>query len=206
MGGLGGSLVFWLGGVTEPHAYARMMAALLPPGKLWRLDADSYLSKLLDGAADELGRLDERADDLLRESIPTDALELLPEYERELGLPSTGTDDERLARVVALTVTRQRFRPADFRVGLALLLGQSAVDVVVIERSRASAIAMADDPAIFRFFVYRNPALPGTYYLASAQAFIDAIKPSHTVGQVIESIAMICDDPFSLCDRDLLGA
>lgn len=185
--------------------YAGMQARLLPPGRLWHF-LDAMLTDLLLGAADELARLDARGDDLLREAEPSTATELLPEFERELGLDEAPTIEERRARVVARTVARQRYRPVDFRISLAPLLGQEPDDVVVIETSHAAAAAMGDDREIFRFFIYRDPSLPGDYFIDSAQAQVDKIKPSHTKGHVIESIDFLCDDSFSLCDRDLLGA
>lgn len=191
--------------LTSPGAYARMMLALLPPGKVWRLFEGSGLYSLIAGCTDELERLEGRMSDLLAEGDPEFAVEMLPEYERELDLESTGTDEERQARVVARKIARQRFRPVDFQTALALLLGQDSADVVVLERTRAFAASVGDDREIYRFFIYRDPTLPGTYYLTSAQELVDKIKPSHTVGHVIESIDFRCDDPFSLCDRDVLG-
>lgn len=187
-------------------AYAGMLAALLPP-KLWSLILGaSTLYALLLACADELARLDGRAGDLLNEADPSTAVELLPEYERELRLtPGATSIDERRGNVVARLVRRQRFRPADFRQALAPLLGQAADDVVVIERTRAFAIAIGDDREIFRFFIYRDPALSGTPFITSAQVMVDEMKPSHTVGTVIESVAAIYDDPHSLYDRDLMG-
>lgn len=182
-----------------------MQVALLPPGRLWRM-VGGNLSALFLGCADELARLDARVDDLLNEADPSTATELLPEFEKELGLEEASTIEERRARVVARTIARQRYRPIDFQVSLAPLLGQDAVDVVVIETSHAEAVAMGDDREIFRFFIYRDPTAPGDYFLESAQAQLDKIKASHTKGHVIESIDFLCDDPFSLCDRDLLGA
>lgn len=189
--------------------YARMMIALLPPGKLWRT-IGSTLYNLFLGCADELARVHERSADLLSESVPSTAIELLPEYERELGITDpAATTAERQANIVARLVARQRFRPVDFQQALAPLLGQDPDDVDVRERSHAAAMTMGAFPItgdeIFRFFIYRNPALGGAYFLASAQALVDKIKPSHTKGYVIESVSFLCDDPFSLCDRDLLG-
>ncbi len=112
---------------------------------------------------------------------------------------------ERRARVVALLVRRQRYRPADFQTALADVLNQATADVVIIENDRADAIAVADDREIYRFFVYRDPTDPGSYDVVAAQAIVDAMKPAHTVGHVIETTSMICDDPYSICDRDLLG-
>lgn len=283
-------------------AYARMLAALLPPGKLWQVTTDSVLGKLLLGLADELARVDGRVDDMLDEADPSTATELLPEYERELDLDEAATDAERRARIVARLVARQRFRPVDFQTALAPLLGQAPEDVVVIERSHAFAVSIGDEREIYRFFVYRDPdaplvfadftytadatsdsvaqsnhglltgdgpirttnsggGLPGglaidtdyyaiyvnddelrvatsranalnnvfiditsagtgthtmidqptttrlatNYFLESAQEQVNRMKPSHTLGQVIESIDFLYDDPFSLYDRDLMG-
>ena len=193
------------GGDLSPDPYARMMLALLPPGKVWRLLTDSVLWKLFAGCGVELARVEESALDMIGEAEPSTAVAMLPEYEFELGLASDGTTEERQARVAGRDVARQRYRPIDFKTALAPLLGQDAADIVLIERTRADAIAMDDDTEIYRFFIYRDPTLPGTYYLTSAQDLVDQIKPSHTAGHVIESIDMLCDDPYSLCDRDLLG-
>lgn len=185
--------------------YAGMLEALLPPGKIWRF-VSSVLADFFLGCADELARVDARTAALLDEADPTTATELLPEYEHELGLVATSSIDERRANVVALLVRRQRFRPVDFQQALAALLDQAPADIVVLERTRAFAISVGDDREIFRFFIYRNPALTGTYFLASAQAVVDRMKPSHTAGYVIESIDALYDDPHTLYDRDLRGA
>lgn len=187
-------------------AYQRMMIALLPPGRLWRLVGESFLASLMLGCADEFARLDARAQDLLDESVPTDADELLPEYEAELELEASGTNAERVAKVVSRHIARQRFRPSDFQTVLAPILGLAAADIEVIERTHAIAVDMGDDREIYRFFIYRDPSLPGTYDVDAAQELVDSIKPSNTVGTVVESIDFLCDDPYSLCDRDLLGA
>lgn len=201
----------WFFAATTSEAsdrYAGMLKALLPPGRLWRLVGESLLSALFQGCADELGRLDGRVDNLLDEADPSTAVELLPEYESELALAdgSALTIAERQARIVGRLVARQRYRPADFQAALAPLLGQAAADVVVIERTTAQAAAMNDVREIFRFFIYRDPTVTGSYFLDSAQAIVDQIKPSHTIGHVIESENFLCDDPYSLCDRDILGA
>ena len=183
-----------------------MLTALLPPGRLWRLLGGDRLPALLLACADELARLDARARALLDEADPSTATEMLADHERELGLPQASTIEERRASVVARTISQQGYRPEDLQSSLSPLLGLAAADVAVIERTNAAAAAMGDVREVFRFFVFRNPALPGTYYLAGAQDLLDAIKPSHTQGHLIESISFLCDDPYSLCDRDLLGA
>lgn len=189
-------------GVTE--SYARMLKGLLPPGR-WLLVSDGVLSETLQANADELARVEGRAVALLTEADPTQMTELLPDFERLFELPGTGTLAQRRARVVALLVRRQRFRPADFKQVLAPILGLAPADVGVIERTHAEAVAMGDAREIWRFFIFRDPGLPGTYDLAAAQKIVDIMKPSHTNGIVIESNTFRCDDPFSLCDRDVLG-
>ncbi|MFH0901903.1 MAG: LamG-like jellyroll fold domain-containing protein [Pseudomonadota bacterium] len=58
---------------------------------------------------------------------------------------------------------------------------------------------------VYRWYVYRNSAEPGSPDLVGAQLVINKMRPSHTTGIVVESIAFAADDPNSLCDRDALG-
>lgn len=192
--------------VGASPGYTRAMLSLLPPGKALPRLLDSLLYQLLEGCADELGRFDARVQNLFTEMNPATAVELLPDYESELDLDTSGTIAEQQGRVVGALVSRRGFKPADVQKALATLLAQAPSSVVVLERTVAIAAAMGDAREVYRFFVYRDPTLPGTYFLASAQVLLDQIKFSHTVGTVIESIDFACDDPHSLCDRDLLGA
>jgi uncharacterized protein YmfQ (DUF2313 family) len=187
------------------EAFARMLKALLPPGRGLRSDSSSVIGEAMLGASDELVRVDGRVADLLLESDPRTADELLPEFEDMLALPSDGTLSERRNRIVAQLVTLQRRRAADYQRMLAPILGLAEEDVEVIERGRAYAQLVGDDDEIYRFFVYRNPGLAGSYDIVSAQALLDSVSDSHTRGYAIESISMRCNDPLSLCDRDLLA-
>lgn len=184
--------------------YARQMRQLLPPGRLWKL-VGSWIDGLLLGAAEELQRVDDRGQALFYETDPRTANELLPEFEEEYGFVAEGTLDERRARVVARELAEPRVRPADFQTALAPLLGQATEDVVVIERSSAQALAMGDQREIYSFSIYRDPAAPGGYDLDAAQDLVNDMAHSHTKGYLIESVDFLCDDEFSLCDRDLLG-
>lgn len=192
-------------GNLSAEAYSRMLRLLLPPGHLWKLSPDSVLGALMLAGGDELARIDIRATDLIREADPQQTEELISDYERELELSSDGTDDERRARIVALLIRRRRARPVDFQTVLAPLLGIDPDDVEVIENSRAFAIATGDDRVIYLFHICRDPGLPGTYDLDAAQDLVDDMAHSHTRGKMIESVDFLCDDEFSLCDRDLLG-
>lgn len=189
-------------GVAE--SYARQMKALLPPGRLWRMVA-SVLADFFLACAQELERIDGRVQDILFESDPRTTNELLPDWENEYGLAASGSIDERRARIVALQLLNQKVRPVDYQQVLAPLLLQDPEDVVIIETSRAQAIALANDREIYRFFVYRDPGLPGTADIAAAQALLDSIEHSYTKGHVIQSLSFLCDDAHSLCDRDRLG-
>lgn len=187
--------------------WARVLKGLLPRGRAWRLRPDDLFARLLLAAGDEAERIDGRANALQAAIDPRTPGELLEDYERVLGLEATGSDAERIGRVVARLILRQRFRPEDFREALAFMLGfDDPSSVVVLERTAAMALALGDPREIYRFFVYRDPALPGSYDIDGAQIIIDRMKPAHTEGFAIESVDFLCDDEFSLCDRDLLGA
>ncbi|NDV21056.1 DUF2313 domain-containing protein, partial [Pseudodesulfovibrio sp. JC047] len=67
--------------------YQAQLLALAPPGAALPTDADSVWSMLLLAMAEELSRVDGRADDVLDELDPRTALELLPDWERVCGLP-----------------------------------------------------------------------------------------------------------------------
>jgi hypothetical protein len=188
------------------EGFARVLKALLPPSKAWKIGPDHVISRLFLAAGDEFARVQGRALDMVEEADPRTTEELLPEFEAVFLLSPDGTLEERRARVVSNLLRRQRYRPVDFQTTLAAVLGQDAEDVVVLERDRAFAILVDDDREIFRFFIYRDPGLPGTYDVGAAQAIVDSVKPAHTAGYVIESVDFLCDDPFSLCDRDLLGS
>jgi uncharacterized protein YmfQ (DUF2313 family) len=67
--------------------YLRQLQALLPQGAAWPRDADVVLTSLLCAEADELARIDARAQQLLMESDPRRTSELLDDWERNFGLP-----------------------------------------------------------------------------------------------------------------------
>ena len=83
-------------------AYAAQLEALLPPGRAWSRERGSHLRALLGGMAEEYARIDRRGEDLLGEADPRSALELLPDWERLLGIP-----DECSVLGATLTIRRQ---------------------------------------------------------------------------------------------------
>lgn len=67
--------------------YHAALLALLPAGSAWPREPDSELSKLLKALAQEFARIDARANQLLAESLPSQTVELLAEWETDYALP-----------------------------------------------------------------------------------------------------------------------
>lgn len=68
-------------------AYLTQLQALLPQGAAWPREAQATLTRLLQAVADELARMDARADALIDEADPRTTAELLVDWERVAGLP-----------------------------------------------------------------------------------------------------------------------
>lgn len=117
--------------------YAAAMRALLPPGPAWPRDAEAPLVKVLTAWAEEFARIDGRANDLLRENEPGNAMELNPEWELLVGLleqwfpdfyqyniPADRSLGESRAAIVALlTYDRERAQTDAYYIALAAVLG-----------------------------------------------------------------------------------
>jgi uncharacterized protein YmfQ (DUF2313 family) len=67
--------------------YRDLLLALLPPGRAFSRENGTTIDALLDGMAQELARIDARADELTVEVNPLTTNELLPDWERVAGLP-----------------------------------------------------------------------------------------------------------------------
>lgn len=93
-------------GATDED-YRQMMADLLPLGPVWPRRPESTLQRLLLAFGAELARAHNRGCDLAREAVPSDSVELLPDWERVAGLPDEceppggSTIEARQRRVVA---------------------------------------------------------------------------------------------------------
>ncbi len=128
----GGSAV-WLPGTPSPvpeptsatlfgrMAYVRQLKALMPPGVLYNVEPDSVLSRLFEGIADELTRVNARGGDLINESDPRTATETLSDWETLLGLPDErvleipATDAERRVAITQKYITREGQNETFFR-------------------------------------------------------------------------------------------
>jgi len=83
--------------------------------------------------------------------------------------------------------------------------GQQHNNVEIVELPLSVIPAMVPERKFF-FFVHRDPADNNTYDWRTAQRVLDRAKSGHTLGLVGESDCFLCDDPYSLTDRDILGS
>lgn len=94
--------------------YSKLIRKLFPRGFAWSRtnESDSNIYKLSDAHADEVCKIHERADELVKEVDPTSTFELLEDWERLLGLPDQcdkvgdQTIQERRQRVLQVLTTR----------------------------------------------------------------------------------------------------
>lgn len=107
--------------------YLSQLQALLPPGAAWTREPDAVLTRLLAGLAEELARVDRRAADLVIESDPRTATEMISSWERLAGLPDacTGPLDALAARrdAVHARIISQGGQTSAFFITLAAALG-----------------------------------------------------------------------------------
>lgn len=96
---------------TVEQQYADAFEQLFARGPLFDRPIGPNIRKVVEGLAIEFSRADARVAQLLREQSPRTTTELLPEWERELGLPDgctdpSGSTDARRAAVLARLVAR----------------------------------------------------------------------------------------------------
>lgn len=93
--------------------YLRQLQALLPQGAVWSREDDALLTKLLSAFAAGFSQVDARAGQLVNESDPRTAVELLSDWERVAGMPdpcvaasgqTQSTAQRRAALVARLTM------------------------------------------------------------------------------------------------------
>lgn len=138
---LGDAYALWLnasdrGVVDVDHIVFdhRQLTALLPPGPAWELERKPELAATLQALAPELARIDARALDLLGEMMPATVLNLVPDWERVMGLPDPclggdpAFEDRRIA-VQGRLVDVGSQRPAFF-VEMAISQGYPEAKVV----------------------------------------------------------------------------
>ncbi|MCA1452827.1 DUF2313 domain-containing protein [Bradyrhizobium sp. BRP22] len=110
--------------------YAEAMQALLPLGQAWPRGEDSVLMKVVGGLTRIWGDFEIRASKLLEvESDPRITLELLPDWERNWGLPdpcwSQAKSIGERQRELVLRMTMLGAQSREFFIGLGSYLGYS---------------------------------------------------------------------------------
>ncbi len=128
------------------EAYADLLHKLMPPGVAWPESGVGNFAAIWAAFSVQLAEVDSRVCDLLAELDPTQAFEMLEEWESDLGLPEkcrvlSGPTSERrqdilsklaseeaynsrqwlidLAAAVGFTITITEFDPSEFQVGLS---------------------------------------------------------------------------------------
>lgn len=133
---------------TADH-YREQLKALLPPGRAFPRERGTTLDGLLDALAQELARIDARADRLVTEAVPLTTAELLTDWERVAGLPDNcssllaETLQGRRADLVSKLVSRGGQSPAYF-ISLAAALGYE-VTIEEFRPFRAGMSAAGDE-------------------------------------------------------------
>jgi uncharacterized protein YmfQ (DUF2313 family) len=172
--------------------YARMVKALLPPGSVWSLEPGTGVTRIADGIAVELQRVEDRAAQLVEESDPRTATETLEDWERTLGLPDAdvlnvpSTVAERRLAVTQKALKQGGQTPAYF-VGVAAACGYTATvsegygtTTFRAGRGRAGQPVNSDRWAhVWRMDV-QPPTGPALTH-AELERIIRRVAPAHTV-------------------------
>lgn len=119
--------------------YQGLLFSLLPPGMVWPTDPESNVQRLLEGSAQEFGRVDARAGDLLAEADPRRALYLFQEWESSYSLPSDcapadQTMADRRAALVGRVVSQGGMRADDYK-ELAAGLGYEDIEIIELREA-----------------------------------------------------------------------
>ena len=126
--------------LVAPTGYLHQLQALLPRGRAWPRDLRAVLTALVDAIAQGKARLDRRAAALLLEAHPSSATELLPEWERMLGLPDECSSlASGIAERRAAVLHRYAGQP-DLSTGSFRAIARSfGVDIEILEHDQAEA-------------------------------------------------------------------
>ena len=184
-----------------PATLLATLKALLPTGAVWPREPDAALSRILGGPATTFARIYARAQALIVDAFPATTLELLPEWERTLGLPdpcagAAPTIQQRRAQVVArfagrggqsvpyfvayaanlgYSITITEFAP--FRFGMRFGLPMAGEEWSHVWRVNAPL----DTIISFRFGQGRFGERFRTWGNEVLECQLEEIKPAHTI-------------------------
>lgn len=158
-------------GLTS-ESFLRTLQGLLPRGRAWTREMDTDITKFLLAVADEICRVDTRANDLIREIDPKQSIELLEDFERLLDLPDECTGEAtsiaQRRNEVVLKLTSQGAINRQFYIDLAAQLGYT---ITIYEyRQFRAGLSNAGDPVSNGDWVYvwrvNAPAAVGQFFSA----------------------------------------
>lgn len=121
------------GALSPAPNFLDVLQGLLPPGAPWTRELDAELTKLIRALAFELLRVHLRADRLLEEADPSQALELLPDWERVAGLPDAYFAPVLILDRQAALVARLSFRGDQSRASYVAAAKQLGYDIEIQE-------------------------------------------------------------------------
>ena len=181
--------------------FANAMTALLPRGRVWPRDIDTIMRATLMGLSPTYVRNQDRANNLLVDSFPATAVELLPEWEASVGLPDpcagpAPTIPQRQAQVVA-RFAKSGGQSTAYFIDLAATLGYnititefspSRFGMRMGQRFGGSAWAytwQVNAPLYgfhkFLFGANRMGDRFATFGNAVLECELNAVKPAHTI-------------------------
>ena len=132
---------------ADAQTYLQALQQLLPPGAVWPREDGAVLTGLLGAFAEGAARIDRRMDDLLEESDPRSALEMLPDWETFVGLPDLCVGmPETLAQRRAAVVARLTARGGNSRAYFINLAKALGFEITITEYGPFTCESGCDDP------------------------------------------------------------
>lgn len=127
----------------EADDYVELGANLLPHGPAWSRDQGSFPMRLLGAWSQEFIRIEQRVDRLLEEADPRTTSEMLPDWERNFGLPDGCLDpaaspDERRRRLHQKVVWKGG-QSKKFFIDMAAALGYPGATITEFRPFRANS-------------------------------------------------------------------
>ncbi|WP_368565481.1 YmfQ family protein [Pseudoxanthomonas sp. UTMC 1351] len=168
--------------------YREQLQALLPQGAAWPRRLSTVWSGLLSGLAQELARVDGRGVDLIDEALPDTTVELLPDWERVLGLPDgcLPREDTMQARREAVLAKLNAVggQHAAYYIALADELGYAGAWVEEFHPFTATSLCtdpLNTDPWCFVWVLHVPQLPPGNEATDRAlECLIARYRPAHT--------------------------
>jgi uncharacterized protein YmfQ (DUF2313 family) len=168
--------------------YRQQLKALLPPGRALSLDTTATLHRLLDAIAQEFARIEARARDLVVEAMPDTSIELLPDWERVLGLPDhcLPREDTEAARreAVLAKLAAQGGQSKAYFIELAASLGYPGGWIEEFVPFTATSLCtdpLNSDPWCFVWWLHVPQRGPGNEGRDRAlECLINRYRPAHT--------------------------